>query len=187
MRKIILGLVAAAAVAAPIALATSSAHAAVTYDDQSVGVVGKGDVQTALGGINDAALQDAWKTGNLKFTSLYQMDNNTRWSCSDGSVGTWTIRTVQSRVLNATAATNAQGKVTSGWTLNGIDQTKGGTFVRGERIGTMGACPAGSYMTGFLTQNPADQFVNTVLPGVNVTYNGASYDLPVTPVEAPAA
>jgi hypothetical protein len=186
MRKIILGLVAAAAVAAPLALA-STANAAVTYDDQSVGVVGKGDVQTAVGGINDAVLQDAWKTGNLRFVSLYQMDNNTRWSCSDGSVGTWTIRTIQSRVLNATPATNAQNKVTSGWTLNGIDQTKGGTFVRGERIGTMGACPAGSYMTGFVSQNPADQFVNTVLPGVKVTYNGTSYDLPVTPVAVPAA
>ena len=115
------------------------------------------------------------------------MDTNTRWSCSDGSVGTWTIRTVQSRQLVATPETNKHGKVTSGWTLNGIDQTKGGTFVRGERIGTMGACPAGSGMTGFLSQNPADQFVNTVLPGVKVAYNGTSYDLPVTPVAAPDA
>lgn len=39
----------------------------------------------------------------------------------------------------------------------------------------------------FLTQNPADQFVNSVLPGVKVTYNGTSYDLPITPVAVPTA
>jgi hypothetical protein len=38
----------------------------------------------------------------------------------------------------------------------------------------MGACPAGSYMTGFL---PA-VFTNTVMPGVMV--NGI--ELPVTPI-----
>ncbi len=43
-------------------------------------------------------------------------------------------------------------------------------------------CPTGSSCTGMVNQTMAEQFVNTVLPGVQV--NGV--DLPVTPVVVPA-
>ena len=84
-----------------------------------------------------------------------------------------------------TAATNGQGKVTSGWTLNGVNQNLCGKYLYGERIGydKMYQCPAGSYFTGIAPH----VFENTVLPGVQVTYNGTSFDLPNTPVSAPVA
>ena len=71
-KKIILGLVAAAAIAAPLALA-APANAAVAYDAQSVGTVSKGDVQTALS-VNDPTLQDAWKTATSSSPAC------TRWT-----------------------------------------------------------------------------------------------------------
>ena len=55
MRKTILGLVAIAAIATPLAFA-SSANAAVTVDGDGIGFIGKGDVQTALG-YNNAQMQ----------------------------------------------------------------------------------------------------------------------------------
>ena len=64
MRKILLGLVAATAVAAPLALA-SSANATVAVEN-GVGHVDKGDVQTALGWNNKAFDGGA---GTLKFTA----------------------------------------------------------------------------------------------------------------------
>ena len=53
MRKIILGLTAAAAIAAPLALAGSASAA--TIDAAGKGFVGKGEVQTAFGWHNAAA------------------------------------------------------------------------------------------------------------------------------------
>ena len=174
-----------AATALTALIATGTAASAATYDNQSVGTVGKGDVQTAVGGINDAALQSAWKDDKITFTSKYQMDSIDRWNCTDGSVQQMTLRTVQAKPLNVTAATNAQGKVTSGWTLNGVNQNVGGNYLYGERIGydKMYQCPAGSYFTGFAPH----AFENTVLPGVQVTYNGTTFDLPNTPVATPVA
>ena len=185
MRRITRAAVIAATALTALIATASVASAAVTYNDQSVGTVGKGDVQTAVGGINDAALQSAWKDGKITFNSKYQMDSIDRWNCTDGSVQQMTLRTVQARQLNVTAATNGQGKVTSGWTLNGINQDLGGKFLYGERIGydKMYQCPAGSYLTGFAPHG----FENTVLPGVQVTYNGTTFDLPNTPVAAPVA
>ena len=169
-----------AATVATIGLASiaTAANASVTYDDSSVGTVGKGDVQTALGGINDATLQSMWKDGKIKFTSKYQMDSTDVWNCSNGSTNSRTSRVMQSRVLDVTAATNTHGKVTSGWKLNGVNENVGGTYLGGERFGApyVGYCPAGAF-TGFAPH----VFTNTVLPGVKV--NGI--DLPVTPVDIP--
>src|SRR5262245_23949424 len=86
MKKIILGLVAAAAVAAPIALSAGSASASVAVTN-GVGFVGKGDVQNALGYANDAAIQaDA---ASIKFGGggdyTLTTDKDTSWTCSDGS------------------------------------------------------------------------------------------------------
>ena len=64
MRKIILGLVAIAAIAAPLAFATS-ANAAVAVDN-GVGHVDKSDVQSALGWNNEGVRQ---RRGKLKFTA----------------------------------------------------------------------------------------------------------------------
>jgi hypothetical protein len=112
------------------------------------------------------------------------MDNNANaWTCSDGNVHKWTLRTVQSRTLVATPVWNGNHTQILGYDLGGIDFTKGGTFVSGGRPNAPSpyVCPTGSFLTGFVTQTMEEQFVNTVLPGVQV--NGV--DLPVTPVVVP--
>jgi len=168
-----------AAIGALVALAVpTAAIAGVTYDDASVGTVGKGDVQT-LFGWNDATLQAKVKSGDVKFTGKYVMSNATRWSCSDGSIQQQESRVTQSRALNVTPIFNASANKVTGFTLNGIDMAKAGTYVSGERVGApyVGHCPAG-WFTGFLP----NVFTNTVVPGVYV--NGV--DLPVTPVDVPS-
>jgi hypothetical protein len=167
MRKLIILAASIAALAVP-----AVSIAAVTYDDTSVGTVGKGDVQS-LFGWNDAALQNAWKAGKITFTSKYVLSSEQRWSCSDGTTQSRTSNVTQSRLLNVTAVTNPHGKVT-GFTLNGIDQSKPGDFLGGGYTGApyVGSCGAG-WSTGFLPT----VFTNTVVPGVYV--NGV--ELPVTP------
>jgi hypothetical protein len=181
MRKLIIlavSVVALAAIAAPLA------NAAVTYDDASVGSVGKGDIQNLFGWDNGTFQTEA-KAGNVTFTSLYQKDNNAAaWTCSDGNVHKWTLRTVWSQPLVATPVWNGNHTQILGYDLGGIDSAKGGAFVRGERPNAQSpyVCPTGSSWTGFVNQTMAEQFVNTVLPGVQVTYDGSTFDLPVTPV-----
>ncbi len=83
MRKILLGLVAATAVAAPLALA-SSANATVAVEN-GVGHVDKGDVQTALGWNNKAFDGGA---GSLKFTAGAEyVIADYKMSCFNGTTG----------------------------------------------------------------------------------------------------
>ena len=147
--------------------------AAVSYDDAGVGSVSKGDVQS-LFGWNDATLQAKVKSGDVKFTSRYTMASSDVWSCSDGSTQSRTSTVTQSRALDATPIFNASANKVTGFTLNGIDEAKGGTYLGGERTGApyVGYCPTGGF-SGFLPH----VFTNTVVPGVYV--NGVS--LPVTP------
>jgi Ni/Co efflux regulator RcnB len=169
MRKLIIAGMAVAMLAVPAA-----ASASVSYDDQSVGTVDKQDVQNVFGW-NDAKPQDNAAKGNVKFTSKYQMDSTDAWDCGN-SIQQRTSRVIQSRVLNVSATKNPHGKVL-GWTLNGINENLGGTYLGGERIGApyVGYCPPGEAFGGFLPH----VFTNTVIPGVQV--NGA--DLPNTPAE----
>jgi hypothetical protein len=188
MRKLIIlavSLVALAAFAAPFA------NAAVTYDDQSVGTADKGNVMD-LFDLNERQFQTAVKDGKITFSSLYQMDNNANaWTCSDGLVHKWTLRTVQSRALDVDNIVNESANKVTGFTLNGIDQSVGGTFVSGSRPNAASpyVCPTGFQWTGMVSQTMAEQFVNTVLPGVRVTYNGVTHDLPVAadPIVEPVA
>ena len=177
MRKLLILAISLIALAAVIV--SPFANAAVSYDSASVGHVDKSDIQS-LFGWNNGTFQTKANAGQITFTSLYQMDNNANaWTCSDGSVQKYTLRTVQSRTLVATPVWNGNHSQILGYDLGGIDLAKGGTFVSGGRPNAPSpyVCPAGSYWTGFVNQTPAEQFVNTVLPGVKV--NGV--DLPVTP------
>jgi hypothetical protein len=183
MRKLIItavSLVALAAIAAPLA------NAAVSYDNAGVGHVDKGDIQNLFGWDN-GTFQTKAKAGEVTFTSLYQKDNNAAaWTCSDGNVHKWTLRIIESRTLVATPVWNGNHTQILGYDLGGIDFAKGGAFVRSERPNAQSpyVCPTGSSWTGMVNQTMAEQFVNTVLPGVQV--NGE--DLPVTPVvEVPVA
>jgi hypothetical protein len=178
MRKLIIIAASVMALAIPAA-----GMAAVSYNDASVGSAGKGDIQTLFGWDNGTFQTNA-KSGAIKFTSLYQMDNNAlAWTCSDGNVHKWTLRTIQSRTLVATPVWNGNHTQILGYDLGGIDFAQGGAFVRGEYPNGQSpfTCPVGSPTSYYVPQTPAEQFVNTVLPGVQVTYNGTTYDLPNTP------
>src|SRR5262245_5623684 len=75
-----------AAVAALATAAVASANVAVT---DGVGFVGKGDVLSALGYANDAAIQQDVKDGKIKFIGggyTLKTDKDTSWTCSDGSI-----------------------------------------------------------------------------------------------------
>jgi hypothetical protein len=180
--KRFIGVLGIAAIAATALFATV-ANASVSYDNASVGHVDKTDIQN-LFDWNNGTFQTKAKAGQVTFTSLYQMDNNANaWTCSDGNVHKFTLRTIQSRTLVAIPVWNGNHTQILGYDLGGIDFAKGGTFVSGGRPNAPSpyVCPAGSYMTGFVNQTMDEQFVNTVFPGVQV--NGT--DLPNTPV-APA-
>jgi hypothetical protein len=180
MRKLIVG-------AALVALVVpTAAMADVAVNDQGVGTVGKGDVQTALGDINDATLQQMWNKGEIKFTASYnQVDDNTLNCVTFAPAGVWppfvttgdTVHKIYTTPVTQVGAkvnplTNPQGKVT-GWTLDGFDGEK--TYGQSTSV-IEGTCPSGS-------------FVGTTVPGGPVTTDGPlsikvnGIDLPNTPVE----
>ncbi len=74
MRKILLGVVAAATIATPIAMA-SAANASVNIDNAGHGFVGKGDVQTVLG-LNNAKMQALVAANGVKFTTTQAAHQN---------------------------------------------------------------------------------------------------------------
>src|SRR3954469_20942838 len=83
MRKTLLGLAVIAAIATPLAFA-STANASVTVDN-GAGFVGKGDVQTALGYANDAALQADAANINFASTGTVTEVGGFQWTCSNGT------------------------------------------------------------------------------------------------------
>ena len=98
------------------------------------------------------------------FTAKYQMDSTDVWSCSNGNTQSRTSRVMQSIPLKTEFNRNANNKI-EGWNLNGVDNTKGGTYLGGERLGApyVGYCPSGGF-TGFLPH----EFDNKVISGVKL-------------------
>jgi hypothetical protein len=177
MRKHIILAVAAMALAMAVA---GTASASVNVNDQGVGFVGKGDVQTALGGINNAALQSKWDAGEIKFTGHTWLATETRWTCGSGD-NSRTSKVVQDTKLDVTPNLNPQGKVADGFHLNGHGSNVGGAFVSGGYSGApyVGYCDLGAF-GGFMPH----VFTSGIEPGIYV--NGVA--LPNTPVEvAPVA
>lgn len=165
------GSIAALATAGLMASA-SFASASVSVND-GVGFVGKGDVQTALGGINDSALQTQWKDGKIKFTATVTEVGGIQWGCSDGTTERYTSTQVIAKPLTVTANTNAQGKVSNGFNLDGI-AAGAGTVLSTETTGGFMLCPNGVRNTSLsFFSDPT-----VVNPGIFV--NGEA--LPNTPV-----
>ena len=150
--KRITKIVALAAIALFATTAVASASVSVT---DGVGFVGKGDVQTALGYANDAAIQQAVKDGRITFIGggyTLTTDKDTSWTCSDGSTQHhhFYTTTVAPGTVDAVARVNGQGKFTNGWDINGITTgipTTTGVGSDGNRFPSY-ACPAGSFFTG---------------------------------------
>ena len=144
MRKIILGLVATAAIAAPLAL-PASANAA-TVDTAGIGTVAKGDVQTALGW-NDAKMQRNVDT--VAFTVKTSTQYDYVYTCSDGTVvhdyATFgqTTQPVTDTNINNTSA----HKVT-GWNLTGLTGTTTPAFSYDSVNGTQ--CAGMDYSFDFV-------------------------------------
>jgi hypothetical protein len=131
----------------------TAAIASVSVNDQGVGFVGKGDVQTALGLDNDAAMQDKFKKGEIKFTTSYTKATDNTLACMKfggpgepvfvpipGATVHVIFTTQVTQEPKVTANTNGAGKLTNGWTLNGLD----GPVTYNETSETIGTCPAGS-------------------------------------------
>ena len=181
--KRITKIIALAAIALFATTAVASASVSVT---DGVGFVGKGDVQTALGYHNDAAIQQAVKEGKIKFIGggyTLTTDKDTSWTCSDGSTQHhhfWTT-TIAPGTVNAVARVNGQGKFTNGWDINGITTgtpTTTGVGSDGNRFPSY-ACPAGSYFTG-LNVNQTHEYLP--VEGLSVTNGVTTVALPNTPV-----
>ena len=180
MRKLIILAISLMALAVPAA-----AMATVTYDDQNVGTVDKGDVMVKYG-MNESQFQNIARTdfGAFKFTGNagYTLTTETVWKCGTGTNSqTSTVRFA--RPLNVTPVWNTAANKIIKFSLGGTDPTEGnGTYVGGERTGAayVGQCPAGKAFGGFLPHVFGGSDIT--LPGdVKVTYNGVTHDLPVTP------
>jgi hypothetical protein len=166
-----------AVLAAFAVLATATAaSASVAVDADGNGLVGKGDVQSALG-FNDAALQNAWKAGQIKFTvNAEKVAADYEMSCY-GSNATMHRQIIHfgTATIEATALLNPQGKVSQGWNLTG--KTTGFTFSSGTYRDS--ACPEGSFP--FMNVGvPTQPNTMSITGGLKV--NGI--DLPNTPVPA---
>jgi hypothetical protein len=186
MRKLFIIAASIAALAVPTA-----AMASVAVDSNGVGTVGKGDVQDALGLANDAAMQDLFKSqpngAAIKFTTSYDMLADNTLNCvrfggpgepvfvPTGSTFHRIFSTPVTQAVKVTANTNAAGKLTNGWNLNGFD----GPITYGpSTIVFEGTCPSGSYEMSTVNQ------VFTDSPRSGLKVNGV--DLPNTPIVDPA-
>jgi hypothetical protein len=170
LRNILTALALTTVLAGGVATVTqASANASVAVDNGS-GFVGKGDVQTALGGINDAALQTKWTAKQITFTAKVTEVSGIQWGCSDGTTERFVATQVSTKPLTVTANTNAAGKVTNGFNVKGIDTSAAGTVLSTDYKGewSWGVCGEhGSRTTGlsFFTDAPVVDsgiFVNGV-------------------------
>jgi hypothetical protein len=178
MRKIVLGLVAATAVAAPIAMAASSANAATT-DVNGVVTVTKGEIMAQFPGMNEAAFQNGPKV--LTGSDVSTFTTETVWGCTDGSLQHHFRNTIRTTQINFAPITNANASKVTGWTM-----TKGAsTFTENNTDGTRFpnfACPAG---TG-VDFSRYSVLTPTVSQAVTSTFNGTPVSIVVNPYVAPA-
>jgi hypothetical protein len=174
VRKIITGVIAVAMLAVP-----TVANAAVAVSPDGTGFVGKGDVQNALGLANDAEMQAKFKSDPdaIKFTAKQAAKFDWSWQCADGNTYHWIYNVAPTvQPVDATANTNAAGKLTNGWNLTGLTGTAspaGESTIEGRQMFT---CPDGSFST-----------VNFPMKsGTTTTLQVNGHDLPNTPIVDPA-
>lgn len=169
-----------AAIAA-LSVMSTAALASVTVDSTGHGFVGKGDVQLALGGWNDAALQR--NASGVTFT--YNVDEQYKYDCTftvevgrDKHQESRTQNRGKNYAVNATVVydsrKNNQGKIT-GFNLNGF----GAVTTTGEAPVDGGSCVGGPLGDGVISNV---ELIGTSGGGLNVNYGGLSVPLPNTPV-----
>jgi hypothetical protein len=118
MKKIILGLVAAASVAAPIALSAGSANAATT-DANGVVTVSKGEIMAQFPGMNEKAFQAiAMAEGqSLTGSNVFTATTTTGVGCSDGTVQPHFRSTIITSPITLTEIYNGSADKVTGWNL----------------------------------------------------------------------
>jgi hypothetical protein len=168
----------AASIAALAIPAVASANVAV--NDQGVGSVGKGDVQSALG-LNDAGIQNLFQNKGITFTyNAERVIADYKMTCygAPDAFGHRIISQPGTVSVEAKANTNKAGKLTAGWDLTG----KTGDFTpTGGASMRVVDCPTGSFM--YLNAGQGDLFGTTSITG-SLKVNGI--DLPNTPMVLPA-
>jgi len=177
MRKFIITAIGALAITGAVA-GTANANVAV---DNGVGTIGKGDVQTALGYANDAAIQQAVKDGKIKFSlGAEKVNADYMMSCyGSDAVGHTIIVQPGTMSVTAVARVNPQGKLTTGWDLTGGTgfTAAGNAFIRTV------PCPEGSFM--YMNLGQGDLWNKVVPTGdatLSVTNGAKTVALPNTPV-----
>ena len=186
--KRIAKIVALATIALFATAAVAGASVSVT---NGVGFVGKGDVQTALGYANDAAIQQAVKDGKIKFTggttTAEQVVVDYKMTCLGSSefghrliVQPGTVSTS----VTAVARVNGQGKFTNGWDLTG--QSTGEFTPVGNRV-LREVKPEGCllFSNAGVTQPMTVTTTGDSTSELFVTNGVTTVALPHTPVEAP--
>jgi hypothetical protein len=172
MRRIILGLVATAALATPLVAATA-ANASVAVDN-GVGFVGKGDVQTALGYKNDAAFQaDANKITFTAASSTTIMVVGVKCSTFPGGISMpedqhvlapFSIGHGEGTVTTVNTTPNGNSKVT-GYNLTGLGTPTAATTpstLDFSKILSPTTCPEGEHFAGWVDPSHIFNYVPTV-------------------------
>lgn len=190
MRKIILGLVAATTVVAPLAIA-GVANAAVSVND-GIGHVDKGDVQSALK-LNNAGFD----RGTFTFTGTATKTFDNVLTCKAdagakaGLVEHVKVTSTSSTPLTATAIKSANGKQITGWDLTGrTGAVAGSNDLMQVLQRSFTLCLPDKPFSEMTPSEMSRQALWTIDNVGTVTLDGLAVngvDLPNTPVEAPAA
>ena len=184
MRRIIK--VAAVAATSLIALgAGSAAHASVTVNADGTGFVGKGDVQNALGGLNNSQIQAL----KVDFTQKSTTEQSFDWTCVKSTVtGNGTVKETRQERANVTttdvtAVVSSVARVKNqitGYNLTGFGATTTSSAVDGPAPQSCPDAASGfvldpdSVVTGLPIETAAGFYVNGV-------------PLPITPSVLPVA
>jgi opacity protein-like surface antigen len=186
MKKILLGAVALAALAAPVVATVATAgpaSAAVAVTD-GIGHVDKGDVQTTLHWNNGDFDKNV---GSLTFDRTMTRTTDNVWSCTGvGEQHSYRV-TVMKQPLNKTTLLSTNGKQITGWDLTGAAS---GPYTVLSDTGVPAdvlTCPAGSTLdfTKPWSINQLGVAKYTTYTYGDLAVNGI--DLPNTPVVVPAA
>lgn len=139
IKRAVLAVLGGAVVTASL-LAAGTANASVAVNESGVGFVGKGDVQTALGGINNEAIQGLVDNGKVNFTYVttdtYRVVNAWATGNADNPVSLNAHEVTVTTQVGVNAAVNADPRKKNGqkqWTgfdLKGLDSMR--TVVTGE-------------------------------------------------------
>ena len=184
MRKIIIGLVAAAAIATPLAFA-SSANAATT-DASGVVTVSKGEIMAQFPSMNEKAFQKiAMAPGeSLTGSNAFTATTTTGVGCSDGTVQNHLRNTILTSPIALTEVYNGSANKVTGWTLGAkgasviTESNTGGT--RFPDYNTI--CAGHGYVTNpFATLGQSHSDVTSFM------FNGTTVSVVVNPYVAPVA